>query len=147
MKILVLNGPNLNMLGKREPTIYGTVTLTDLVDEINSYAFSRKAEIIHYQSNHEGELIDFIHNNFQKCVGMVINPGAFTHYSYALRDAVASINIPVVEVHISNIHAREEFRKTSVIAPVCKGQICGMGFQSYILAIQFLINLYNKGDL
>lgn len=142
MRILVLNGPNLNMLGKREPSVYGNKTLGDIVRFLSTYADSKAIEISFFQSNFEGELINALHNANEDHDGIVFNPGAYTHYSYALRDAIASIRVPVLEVHISNVHAREEFRATSVTAPVCIGQISGLGFLGYKLAIDFFINSY-----
>lgn len=139
-KILVLNGPNLNRLGKREPEVYGADTLEDLEQRLMKLGKQQGAEVLAFQSNHEGALIDKIHQAADENVdGIVFNPGAFTHYSYAIRDAVASISIPVVEVHISNIHAREEFRHHSVIAPVAAGQICGLGLLGYELAMKSLL--------
>ncbi|MBM7650447.1 3-dehydroquinate dehydratase-2 [Bacillus ectoiniformans] len=136
-KILVLNGPNLNRLGKREPEIYGADTLEDLEQRLMELGKQQGAEVLVFQSNHEGALIDRIHQAADEEVcGIIFNPGAFTHYSYAIRDAVASISVPVVEVHISNIHAREEFRHQSVIAPVAVGQICGLGLLGYELAMK-----------
>lgn len=134
MKITIINGPNLNLLGTREPSVYGSETLSDIENMIKAEAEKYTCETDFFQSNHEGEIIDRLHQC--RCDGtdaVVINAGAFTHYSYAIRDAISSIEIPCVEVHMSNIHAREEFRHTSVIAPVCKGQICGFGSMSYIL--------------
>ncbi len=136
MKLLVLNGPNLNMLGKREPEIYGKNTLNDVQDLVENYCNKIGASIDFYQSNHEGDLIDKIQQT--DVDGIVFNAGAYTHTSIALRDAIASVKTPVVEVHISNVHSREEFRHKSMIAPVCLGQICGFGLNSYILAIEGL---------
>lgn len=138
MRVLVLNGPNLNLLGKREPDVYGTRSLWDLENDLKKSFPSVKLEFL--QSNHEGALIDALN----KCMdgmtdGVVINPGAYTHYSYAIRDAIAALKIPVVEVHISNIHAREEFRSRSVTAPVCKAVIAGAGLQGYELAVRALL--------
>ncbi|MCM3161693.1 type II 3-dehydroquinate dehydratase [Metabacillus litoralis] len=135
MKVLVINGPNLNRLGLREPEIYGSKTLTDLEKDLLTIGEKVNCEVTCFQSNHEGDLIDAIHEANEQYHGIVINPGAFTHYSYAIRDAIASISLPVIEVHISNIHAREEFRHTSVTAPVTVGQIIGLGFKGYELAI------------
>ncbi|MDQ0224940.1 type II 3-dehydroquinate dehydratase [Metabacillus niabensis] len=140
MKFLVLNGPNLNLLGLREPGIYGSKTLTDLEQDLLAFAENEQIEIVCFQSNHEGDLIDAIHEAVNQYDGIVINPGAFTHYSYAIRDAIASIQLPVIEVHISNVHTREEFRHTSVTAPVTMGQIIGLGFIGYILAIRALMD-------
>lgn len=138
MKIMVINGPNLNMLGVREPDVYGSKGYADLEQYIEVYAEQKNCEAVVLQSNGEGELIDFIHHALGNCDGIIINPGAYTHYSYAIRDAIASVNLPTVEVHISNIHQREEFRHQSVTAPVCIGQICGLGFRGYTLAIDYL---------
>lgn len=142
MKILVINGPNINMLGKREPHIYGNATLKDLENLIKD-TFKDKIYIEFFQSNHEGDIIDRLHESNDTFDGVVINPGAFTHYSYAIYDAIKSININCVEVHISNIHQRqEEFRKKSVTAGACIGQISGFGFYGYILAINAIVNSY-----
>ncbi|HYK75025.1 MAG TPA: type II 3-dehydroquinate dehydratase [Pseudoneobacillus sp.] len=135
-KILLLNGPNLNLLGKREPGIYGETTLKDIEKNVITLGQTVGFEVDCYQSNHEGDLIDQIHEAFfQGYSGIILNPGAYTHTSYAIRDAIAGITIPVVEVHISNIHAREEFRHKSVIAPVTAGQIVGFGIKGYELAL------------
>lgn len=141
IRILVLNGPNLNLLGERQPDVYGAAKLSDIEAALESLAAEIGVEITFLQSNHEGALIDAIQQARTDCNGIVMNPGAFTHYSYALRDAVASVDIPVVECHLSNIHAREEFRKTSVIAPVCEGQISGLGVTSYMLALRAVARL------
>ncbi|CEH35358.1 type II 3-dehydroquinate dehydratase [Romboutsia lituseburensis] len=145
MKIIVINGPNLNMLGKREKSIYGNNTLKDLEDYISNKFKKVNDEIIieFFQSNHEGCIIDKIHESMDRYDGIVLNPGAFTHYSYAIHDAIKSIDINVVEVHISNIHKREEFRQKSVTASACIGQISGFGFDSYVLGITALINANN----
>ncbi len=140
-KILVLLGPNLNMVGIREKGIYGNESADSISDQIMEYAKNIGFSADIYQSNHEGDLIDKIHFGKDIYDGVVINAGALTHYSYALRDAIASIKIPFVEVHMSNIHAREEFRHTSVISPVCVGQIAGFGKNSYFLAISALKEL------
>lgn len=138
MKIIVINGPNLNMLGKREPGIYGNETLDDLTKYVKD-EFKDDVDIEFFQSNHEGYIIDKLHEANEKFDGVVINPGAFTHYSYAIHDAIKSISTKVVEVHISNIHQREEFRQKSVTAGACIGQISGFGFESYILGIKSLL--------
>ncbi len=138
MNILVINGPNLNLLGVREPDVYGSETLIDIENWLNEQPEADSHSITWFQSNHEGELIDHLHEAMGKFESIIINPGAFTHYSYALRDAIAAVNIPTVEVHLSDIHSREEFRQKSVISAVCIGQISGMGKQSYTEGIKFL---------
>lgn len=138
MKILVINGPNLNLLGKREPTIYGDTTFDAYFDELVS-SYSSVCQLQYYQSNHEGGLIDKIHEIGFEYDGIVLNAGAYTHTSIALHDAIKAITTPVIEVHISNIHAREEFRHKSMIAPACKGAVIGLGFESYRLAIEYII--------
>ncbi|MFT9848063.1 type II 3-dehydroquinate dehydratase [Aneurinibacillus sp. REN35] len=142
--ILVINGPNLNMLGRREPGIYGSETLADVEARIVRRAEADGVKVEFFQSNHEGALIDRIHQAFGLCDGIVINPGAFTHYSYAIRDALASVSIPFVEIHISNIHAREAFRKESVLAPIALGQISGLGTYGYELAFDALVHHIRK---
>jgi 3-dehydroquinate dehydratase-2 len=143
-KILVLNGPNLNLTGLREPDHYGNATL----DEINSALFEAASSLgidtVFFQSNHEGDIIDYIHSARDNFDGIILNAGAFTHYSYAIRDAIAAVDVPTVEVHMSNIHAREEFRHVSVIAPVCIGSISGFGSFSYHLALAALIERFKK---
>ena len=140
-KILVIHGPNLNLLGERETNIYGRETLGSINLQIAQKAESRGINCEIFQSNSEGALIDKLHEARKTCDGVIINAGAYTHYSYAIRDAISSIKIPVVEVHCSNIHAREEFRHTSVIAPVCAGSVIGFGKNSYLLAIDAIKDL------
>lgn len=138
--ILVLNGPNLNLLGQREPGIYGTATLKSISEQCETFAKELGYGLQFEQSNSEGALIDLLHEADQQVAGVAINAGAYTHTSVALHDAIVAISIPVVELHMSNIHAREEFRHHSMIAAACIGQICGFGATSYTLAIQALIN-------
>lgn len=140
-KILVIHGPNLNLLGEREPGVYGSAGIDVLNSNIIDRANEQGLECEIFQSNHEGAIIDKLHAARTVFDGVIINAGAYTHYSYAIRDAIAAIKIPVIEVHISNIDAREEFRANSVIAPVCKGSICGLGFMSYYLAVQAMAEL------
>lgn len=146
VKLLILNGPNLNRIGKREPEIYGFETLADVEEKLKSIAKNHVLTLDFLQSNIEGELINRIHEAADdETDGIIFNPGAFTHYSIALRDAIASIDVPVIEVHISNIHKRETFRQTSVIAPVCIGQLTGFGTNGYALALQAFL-LQRKED-
>lgn len=147
-KILVLNGPNLNLLGKREPAIYGKDTLEDICNRICSLAAERGMECVCFQSNSEGALIDRLHTLREDFDGCILNAGAYTHYSYALRDAVAAVEKPVIEVHMSNVHKREEFRHHSVLSPVCVGVIAGFGTDSYLLAVEALSRLLHaqEGD-
>ena len=139
MNILVINGPNLNLLGIREPDIYGTDTLEELMMWLETNPVSSDHSFKFYQTNHEGEIIDTIQDERHWAKGILINPGAFTHYSYAIRDAIVSVAIPTVEVHLSDIHNREEFRQISVISPVCINQVSGLGKDSYIKGLKLLI--------
>jgi len=139
MKILVLHGPNLNLLGTREPEVYGSMTLDEINSKLIGLGKSLNAEIKCQQSNHEGVLIDALQESRTWANGVVFNPGGYTHTSVALRDAIASIGIPVIEVHLSNVYAREEFRSRSLISAVCKGKISGLGWKSYTLALRALI--------
>jgi 3-dehydroquinate dehydratase-2 len=146
-KILVIHGPNLNLLGQREPEIYGRSTLADINRDLQALGDRFGVEIDCFQSNHEGALIDRLQEAFGKVDGIIINPAAYTHTSIALRDCLAAIRIPTVEVHLSNIHAREEFRHRSLIAPVVMGQICGMGALGYTLAFHALLEDFAKRGL
>ena len=141
-KILVVNGPNLNMLGIREPDIYGHTTLSDINDEIAALANELGVDVEFFQSNSEGALIDAIQAAYQKIDGIIINPGAYTHYSYAIHDAIKSVSIPTIEIHLSDIHAREEFRNTSVIEPACVEQISGLGKEGYLVALRHMVEQY-----
>lgn len=137
-KILVLHGPNLNLLGSREPEIYGRQTLADINQALEQATPGNQLQFV--QSNHEGVLIDTIQQTREWADGILFNPGALTHYSYSLRDAIVAVGLPCVEIHLSNIHAREEFRRLSVLAPVCVGQISGFGWRSYLLGYQALLD-------
>ncbi len=141
MKLLVMHGPNINLTGTREPGHYGSTPFAQMNEEFISFAKANGADCDVFQSNHEGVLIDKLHESMGVYDGIVLNAGAYTHYSYAIRDAIAAIGIPVVEVHMSNVHKREEFRHHSVISPVCSGVICGFGKNSYILGISALLQL------
>ncbi len=142
MKILVINGPNLDMLGKREPEIYGALTLDQLNGQVALLAKELSVEVVFVQSNNEGEIIDAIHSVADSFDGCIINAAAYTHYSVALRDAIAAVDKPFVEVHISNVHKREEFRHRSMISAVCQGVICGFGADSYKLALRALAGTF-----
>ncbi len=141
MKVLILNGPNLNMLGIRETEIYGKKSYDDLIDKINGYAKELKIDVKIYQSNSESEIIDIIQKAIGSFDGIIINPGAYTHYSYAIAHALAAVSIPAVEVHLTNVFARDNFRHESVTAPKCIGQICGFSFFGYYMALSALKNL------
>ena len=145
-RILVLHGPNLNLLGTREPEIYGSTTLDDINEMIAERAAEVGIETAFYQSNHEGDRGDAIQQANHKFDFIIFNAAAFTHYSIAIRDAIAAIDVPVIEVHISNIHQREEFRHTSVLAPVAMGQICGLGVESYLAALEAIIYKLNRAE-
>ena len=141
MNVLVLNGPNLNLLGTRKPEIYGKTTLMDIEKNLRRLAEANGCQLDFMQSNHEGAIIDAIHNARGHYQYLIINAGAYTHTSYAIRDAIESVEIPTVEIHLSNIHAREAFRHESLLAPVCVGQICGFGALSYQLALQYVLEV------
>jgi 3-dehydroquinate dehydratase-2 len=138
-ELLLINGPNLNLLGSREPGVYGTVTFEEILGRSRDHARQRGVNLRTFQSNHEGAIVDAIHEARAWAKGILINPGAYTHTSIAIRDAITAVGLPAVEIHLSNIHAREEFRQHSFIAPVCVGQICGFGWRSYLLGIDALL--------
>ncbi len=139
IKILIVHGPNLNLLGARQPDIYGSLTLQEIDERLQAYAVGKRLELRSFQSNHEGALVDAIQEAAHWADGLIINPGAYTHYSYAIRDVLAAVNLPAVEVHLSHLPAREDFRHVSVIAPVCIGQITGFGWRSYLLGLEALL--------
>ena len=139
MRILVMNGPNLNLLGQREPGIYGTENYEYLCNMVKEHGAAKGAQVACYQSNHEGDLIDAIHAAQGVYDAIVFNPGAYTHYSYALHDALKAVSVPCVEVHISNIHEREEFRRISVTAPACVHQVYGLGLKGYLVAMDYFL--------
>lgn len=142
-KILVIHGPNLNLLGTREPSIYGTVTLKEINRQLQALARKRKARLSFFQSNHEGAIVDAIGKSRKAFDGIIINPAAYTHTSVAIRDAIAACGTPTIEVHLSNIYSREEFRHTSLVSPVAKGSIMGFGPKSYSLGLMALLDLIN----
>jgi 3-dehydroquinate dehydratase-2 len=141
IEILVIHGPNLNLLGRREPEVYGRLTLDEINSKIDNFAKKKNIHVEYFQSNSEGAIIDVLHRAMDRADGVVINPGAFTHYSYAIFDAVKAIGLPTIEIHLSDIHAREEFRKHSVIAPACREQISGRGWQGYLDAINQILDI------
>ena len=144
-RLLVMHGPNLNTLGTRQPEIYGRTTLAEINERLRAYGAERGYEIVTFQSNHEGALIDFLQAEANNSVGIVINPGGLTHTSVSLRDALVATDRPIIEVHLSNIHAREPFRHTSYIAPISRGQIAGLGSSGYLYAVQALIEMQTHG--
>lgn len=145
-KILILNGPNLNLLGMRQPEVYGSTTLAEIEDQCRTHAKQLGVDLECKQSNHEGELIDWIHQTRQTRTAIVLNAGAYTHTSIAIMDAIASVERPVIELHLSNIHQREEFRHTSYISKVAKGMICGLGAHGYTLAIDAALRVLEEED-
>ncbi len=145
MKFLILNGPNLNLLGQREPGVYGEESYASLCETLKAHAAAHGGEAVCVQSNHEGALIDAIHNAQGVYDAIIFNPGAFTHYSYALLDALKAVTVPAVEVHISNVHKREEFRHKSVTAAGCVGQICGLGAYGYVAAMDYFLEAHHGG--
>lgn len=146
LRVLVMNGPNLNLLGTRETDVYGTATLGDIEGMCAAKAAELGVDVTFYQSNHEGSLIDRLHEERGAVAGVIINPGAYTHYSYALRDAIAAVELPTVEVHLSDITQREEFRRVSVTEPVCIAQISGLGAESYLKGMETLVAHLRKED-
>ncbi len=146
MRVLVINGPNLNMLGRRDSSIYGQTRLGEIEDRVKGRAGELGIDARCFQSNHEGAIVDYLQENSAEAAGVIINAGALTHYGLSLRDALADTGLPIVEVHISNIHARERFRRNSVIAPVAVGQIAGLGPHGYVLALEYLAGRLQEGE-
>lgn len=146
MRILLLHGPNLNILGKRRPEIYGRTSMKQINDMVRARADSLGCELTIYQSNHEGVLIDNLQQHIGECDGVVVNPGALTHYGLSLRDALEAMETPVVEVHLSNIHAREEWRRSSVVSPIALGQVVGFGPRGYVAALELLVAHVRERD-
>ncbi len=144
MRVLVIHGPNLNLLGRRQPQHYGTLTLAQLEDKLRQRAQALGVELVCFQSNHEGEIVDLIQREGAEADAIIINPGALTHYSYAVRDALEAVGKPTVEVHLSNIHAREAFRRRSVIAEVVLGQVAGLGWRGYLAALEALVGIVRE---
>jgi 3-dehydroquinate dehydratase II len=144
MKILVLNGPNLNLLGRREPHIYGSMTLADVQKKLEELAKELKVELVFFQSNHEGELVDMLHKHIDSAAGAILNPGGLTQFGVSLHDAIKSMAFPVIEVHMSNRHAREEWRGHSIISPAAKGTVEGLGWRSYSAALRALVEMLKE---
>ena len=140
-KILIINGPNINMLGVREPSVYGNITLSEIEKQMSSLSKELEAELEFFQSNHEGDIVDKIQNSLNNVSGIIINPAAFTHTSVSIRDALAAVSVPAIEVHISNVYAREEFRHISYTAALCVGQIAGFGIDGYLFALRKLASI------
>ena len=145
MRILLINGPNLNTLGQREPQVYGSATLQEIEARVAERAAALGAEVKAFQSNHEGAMVDFIQREAAGAEGMIINPGALTHYGLSLRDAIAARGLPAIEVHISNIYGREWFRRRSVTADVCRGLVAGLGWRGYVVALEALVEMLKEG--
>ena len=144
MKILVLNGPNLNLLGRREPHIYGSMTLADVQKKLEQLAKELKVELVFFQSNHEGELVDVLHKHMDSAAGAILNPGGLTQFGVSLHDAMKAMSFPVIEVHMSNRHAREQWRGHSIISPAAKGTVEGLGWRSYSAALRALVEMLNE---
>ncbi len=145
VRIVVINGPNLNLLGRRQPEVYGTTTLAEIQERLAQRGQELGVEVACFQTNHEGEMVELVQREGERADGIIINPGALTHYSYAVRDALEAVGRPVVEVHLSNIHAREGFRRRSVVAPVALGQVSGLGWRGYLIALEALVGILREG--